>query len=102
MNLAISSWRRCTAGRGSPQPCLNAPLTLAAVVTEDGENTEDDFGARAKAADTTGPGFSGAFARAPHAIGLVGAVLWIQIQGLPAHRHKKEGTTGLKRRVPQA
>ena len=76
---------------------MNARLTLAALVREDGENKEDNFGGRGVAADTTGPGFSRAFDTAPHAIRLVDAVLWGQIQGFPAHRHKKEGTTALKR-----
>lgn len=96
MNSAITGWQRHTAGHSSPQPCLNTPLTLAAVVREDGENKVDDFGGRGKAADTMGPGFSGASDTASHTIHLVGAVLWGQIQGFPAHRHKKEGTTGLK------
>lgn len=71
---------------------MNVPLTLVSVVREGGENKEDDFAGRGEAADTTGLGFSGAFDAAPHAICLVDAVLREQIQGFPAHRHKKECT----------
>lgn len=58
MNLAITGWQRHAAGHGSPQSCLNIPLTLAVVVREDEENKEGDFGSRAKALVTMGPGFS--------------------------------------------
>lgn len=60
MSLAITGWQKCATGYGSLQPCLDVPLTLAAVVREDGENKEGDFGGKGVAAHT-GSGFQWGF-----------------------------------------
>lgn len=70
---------------------------MAAVIREDGENKEDDFGGRREATDTAGPGFGGLLTQP-----LMPFAWWMLVCGekykvfLLADT-KKEGTPGLER-----